>query len=67
VLGKSKSLGAEEKISIHQTIQSIQQAIDENNSGHKIKDVVVGMLDNTFAVFNILIIYSSQPQEDRRR
>jgi hypothetical protein len=25
------------------------------------------MLDNTFAVFNILIIYSSQPQEDRRR
>jgi cell division ATPase FtsA len=42
---------------ITQTIQSIQQAIQEaeNNSGYKIKDVVVG-IDNTSAVFNTPII-----------
>jgi cell division ATPase FtsA len=43
---------------ITQTIQSIQQAIQEaeNNSGYKIKDVVVGIMDNTSAVFNTPII-----------
>jgi cell division protein FtsA len=44
-VGKSKSLGvARSGNNITQTIQSIQQAIQEaeNNSGYKIKDVVVG-------------------------
>jgi cell division ATPase FtsA len=43
---------------ITQTIQSIQQAIQEaeNNSGYKIKDVVVGIAGNTSAVFNTPII-----------
>ncbi|MDI5949000.1 cell division protein FtsA [Flavobacterium sp. LB2P84] len=46
-VGKSKSLGVARGVvnNITQTIQSIQQAIQEaeNNSGYKIKDVVVGI------------------------
>ncbi|TPG35354.1 cell division protein FtsA [Flavobacterium pectinovorum] len=46
-IGKSKSLGVARGVvnNITQTIQSIQQAIleAENNSGYKIKDVVVGI------------------------
>jgi cell division protein FtsA len=46
-VGKSKSLGVARGVvnNITQTIQSIQQAIleAENNSGYKIKDVVVGI------------------------
>ncbi|HEY4627928.1 MAG TPA: cell division protein FtsA [Flavobacterium sp.] len=46
-IGKSKSLGVARGVvnNITQTIQSIQQAIQEaeNNSGYKIKDVVVGI------------------------
>lgn len=46
-VGKSKSLGVSRGVvnNITQTIQSIQQAIleAENNSGYKIKDVVVGI------------------------
>ncbi|WP_414000197.1 cell division protein FtsA [Flavobacterium sp. W1B] len=46
-VGKSKSLGVARGVvnNITQTIQSIQQAINEaeNNSGYKIKDVVVGI------------------------
>ena len=46
-VGKSKSLGVARGVvnNITQTIQSIQQAIHEaeNNSGYKIKDVVVGI------------------------
>jgi cell division protein FtsA len=46
-VGKSKSLGVARGVvnNITQTIQSIQQAIEEaeNNSGYKIKDVVVGI------------------------
>ena len=46
-IGKSKSLGVSRGVvnNITQTIQSIQQAIleAENNSGYKIKDVVVGI------------------------
>jgi cell division protein FtsA len=46
-IGKSKSLGVARGVvnNITQTIQSIQQAIHEaeNNSGYKIKDVVVGI------------------------
>jgi cell division ATPase FtsA len=55
-----KSLGVARGVvnNITQTIQSIQQAIQEaeNNSGYKIKDVVVGIADNTSAVFNTPII-----------
>jgi len=46
-IGKSKSLGVKRGVvdNITQTIQSIQQAVQEaeNNSGYKIKDVVVGI------------------------
>ena len=46
-VGKSKSLGVARGVvnNITQTIQSIQQAVAEaeNNSGYKIKDVVVGI------------------------
>ena len=46
-IGKSKSLGVARGVvnNITQTIQSIQQAVEEaeNNSGYKIKDVVVGI------------------------
>ncbi len=46
-VGKSKSLGVARGVvnNITQTIQSIQQAVQEaeNNSGYKIKDVVVGI------------------------
>ena len=46
-IGKSKSLGVARGVvnNITQTIQSIQQAVQEaeNNSGYKIKDVVVGI------------------------
>ncbi len=46
-VGKSKSLGVHRGVvnNITQTIQSIQQAVAdaENNSGYKIKDVVVGI------------------------
>ena len=46
-VGKSKSLGVARGVvnNITQTIQSIQQAINEaeSNSGYKIKDVVVGI------------------------
>ncbi len=46
-IGKSKSLGVARGVvnNITQTIQSIQQSIleAENNSGYKIKDVVVGI------------------------
>ena len=46
-VGKSKSLGVKRGVvdNITQTIQSIQQAIleAEENSGYKIKDVVVGI------------------------
>ncbi len=46
-IGKSKSLGVKRGVvdNITQTIQSIQQAVDEaeENSGYKIKDVVVGI------------------------
>jgi cell division protein FtsA len=46
-VGKSKSLGVKRGVvdNITQTIQSIQQAIDEaeTKSGYKIKDVVVGI------------------------
>lgn len=46
-VGKSKSLGVKRGVvdNITQTIQSIQQAIQEaeDNSGYKIKDVVVGI------------------------
>ncbi len=46
-IGKSKSLGVKRGVvdNITQTIQSIQQAVQEaeTNSGYKIKDVVVGI------------------------
>ena len=46
-IGKSKSLGVKRGVvdNITQTIQSIQQAVQEaeDNSGYKIKDVVVGI------------------------
>ena len=46
-IGKSKSLGVKRGVvdNITQTIQSIQQAVQdaENVSGYKIKDVVVGI------------------------
>jgi cell division protein FtsA len=50
-VGKSKSLGVARVVNnITQTIQSIQQAIQEaeNNSGYKIKDVVVGIAGQAY-------------------
>jgi cell division protein FtsA len=49
---------------ITQTIQSIQQAIQEaeNNSGYKIKDVVVGIADNIRSIQHTIISVETIPK-----
>jgi cell division protein FtsA len=67
-VGKSKSLGVARGVvnNITQTIQSIQQAIQEaeNNSGYKIKDVVVGIAGQHIrSIQHTDYISRSNPQE----
>jgi cell division protein FtsA len=69
-VGKSKSLGVARGVvnNITQTIHSIQQAIleAENNSGYKIKDVVVGIAGQHIAAFNIAITSAEQCRRSNR-
>jgi cell division protein FtsA len=66
-VGKSKSLGVARGVvnNITQTIQSIQQAIQEaeNNSGYKIKDVVVGIAGQHIRSIQHTDYIRSNPQE----
>ena len=64
--GKSESLGVHRGVvnNITQTIQSIQSAVQdaEAASGETIREVVVGLLVSTSAVFIIVIISQGQIQ-----